>query len=109
MSFYLSSVRDDATPVTIHSTPSVLFEYIDTHEVDLPVQPNYIQVGHAPIRHPHSQRHIGNTHLCPPSTLDCIDIPHTAIVSPQTDDHDTERDRVIHSIRTMIQHLHTRH
>ena len=108
MSFQLSSVRDDYKPTVIQSTPPVMFEFIDTHETEPPLQPNYIQAGHAPIRHSKSQRKIGNSHVCVPSLLDFIDVPKTCIVSNDVNELKTSSDHVIQSIRTMIKTLHTK-
>lgn len=107
MSFPLSSIRDEYKPITIHSIPPSLFEFIDTNEIELPLQPNYIQAGHVPIRHPKSQRKIGNNQACAPSTHDFIDVPKTCIVSNDVNEIKTTSDHVIQSIRTMINTLHT--
>jgi len=108
MSFPLSSLRDDYKPITVRSIPPVLFEFIDTHETEPPLQPHYIQAGHVPIRHPKSQRKIGNNQLCSPSTLDFIDVPKTCIVSHDANEIKSTSDHVIQSIRTMVKSLHTK-
>jgi hypothetical protein len=108
MSFQLSSIRDEYKPIVIQSTPPVMFEFIDTHETEPPLQPNHIQVGHAPIRHAKSQRKIGNSHVYEPSTFDFIDVPKTCIVSNDVNELKTSSDHVIQSIRSMIKTLHTK-
>ena len=104
MSFPLSSVRDNYTPITVRSIPPALFECIDTHETE----PHYIQAGHVSIRHPKSQRKIGNNQVCSPSTLDFIDVPKTCIVSHDANEIISTSDHVIQSIRTMVKSLHTK-
>ena len=106
MSFPLSSLREGYKP--FQSSPAVLFEFIDNHETELPLQPNYIQAGHAPIRHSKSQRKIGNNQACMPSTLDFIDVPKTCIVSHDRMEIKTQSDHVIQSIRNMIQMIHNK-
>ena len=109
MSFPLSSVRDDYKPLTIHSTPPVAFEFIENidHDTELPLQPNYIQGGHMPIRHPKSQRKIGNVQACnPSSSYDFIDAS-MCIVTPT--ESKTASDQMIQSIRSMMYNIQDKH
>lgn len=83
----------------------IQFDYIENiyNDVEIPSQPLHIQAGHTPIRHPKSQRTVGNcqaTILCP---FEYIDSSTMCIVSKDCEKIETKSDHLLQAIRESLE------